>query len=260
MGDTAHEDSVWQARLATLAQLAETTKSRWDESVVIQRTRNHPPRPFFVEFSGTPKSGKSSTIEVVRHFFRRNGFRVLAPAEGASRRTPEFLKDDLVFFNVWSGCYSLTHLLERAKEDAPYDLVLLDRGLFDVACWVEYLATNNLILPAEADAVRQFFSLERWKALIDLVVLMTVDPATAMTREYQDRLTLAKGRAMNESFLRDINDAYARVARTLGPAFPEFVHLDTGDPNGSLREGSYTVVEAALNGMTTHANRIWQRK
>jgi putative protein kinase ArgK-like GTPase of G3E family len=45
-------------------------------------------RPFFVEFSGTPKSGKSTCIDIVSHFFRRMQYKVLAPSEGASKRTP----------------------------------------------------------------------------------------------------------------------------------------------------------------------------
>ena len=68
--------------------------------------------PLFVEFAGTPKSGKSTCIDTVSHFFRRLGYNVLAPTEGASKRTPYYLKDDLVAFNAWSATYALTHILE----------------------------------------------------------------------------------------------------------------------------------------------------
>ena len=66
----------------------------------------------FIEFSGTPKSGKSTCIEIVAHFFRRLDFKVLAPAEGASRRTPYYLKEDWMAFNTWSASYALMHVLE----------------------------------------------------------------------------------------------------------------------------------------------------
>ena len=50
---------------------------------VLDRLRSDPrDRPVFVEFAGTPKSGKSSCIEIVRHFFRRSDIKVLAPAGG----------------------------------------------------------------------------------------------------------------------------------------------------------------------------------
>ena len=60
-------------------------------------------RPVFVEFAGTPKSGKSTCIDTINHFFRRVGYKVLAPTEGASKRTPYYLKENLVSFNAWSA-------------------------------------------------------------------------------------------------------------------------------------------------------------
>jgi putative protein kinase ArgK-like GTPase of G3E family len=41
-------------------------------------------RAFVLEFAGTPKSGKSTSVEAVRHFFSRNGFRVRVLAERAA--------------------------------------------------------------------------------------------------------------------------------------------------------------------------------
>lgn len=59
----------------------------------IERLKKCPrSRPLFVEFAGTPKSGKSTCIDTVNHFFRRSGYKVLAPTEGASKRTPYYLK------------------------------------------------------------------------------------------------------------------------------------------------------------------------
>lgn len=55
--------------------------------------------PVVVEFSGSPKSGKSTTIDIVSHYYKRLEFRVWAPTEGASKRTPYQLKRDLVAFN-----------------------------------------------------------------------------------------------------------------------------------------------------------------
>ena len=39
--------------------------------------------PVFIEFAGTPKSGKSTCIDTVSHFFRRTGYKVLAPNRGS---------------------------------------------------------------------------------------------------------------------------------------------------------------------------------
>ena len=56
--------------------------------------------PVIIEFSGSPKSGKTTNIDIIDHFFRRSNFKVWAPTEGASKRTPYNLRRDLVAFNA----------------------------------------------------------------------------------------------------------------------------------------------------------------
>src|SRR5215475_10195981 len=56
-------------------------------------------RAFVIEFAGTPKSGKSTSVEAIRHFLNRNGFRVHVLIEPASV-CPIPMKGHL-FFNTW---------------------------------------------------------------------------------------------------------------------------------------------------------------
>ncbi len=41
-------------------------------------------RAFVIEFAGTPKSGKTTSVEAIRHFFARHGFNVHVLVERAS--------------------------------------------------------------------------------------------------------------------------------------------------------------------------------
>lgn len=68
-------------------------------------------QPIVVEFAGTPKSGKSTNIDVLNHFLRRSEFKVAAPTEGVSKRTPYNLKSDLMAYNSWALCYAISELL-----------------------------------------------------------------------------------------------------------------------------------------------------
>ena len=183
------------------------------EDVLTRIKQNQPSGPLFVEFAGTPKSGKSSCIEIVRHFFRRVKFHVLTPAEGASRRTPSYLKNNLPAFNTWSACYALTHVLE-GKHDAHdrYHLALLDRGLFDALAWFELLRTDGMISGEEADTIQGFLSLERWRSSIGIVFLFQTDPETSMKRENEHTLIDDPGQAMNPDFLPRLNKAYESVS------------------------------------------------
>lgn len=178
----------------------------------LRRLRESPrPGPVFVEFAGTPKSGKRSCIEIVRHFFRRTEFKVLAPAEGASRRTPWYLKDDLMAFNTWSASYALMHVLEGLHGSDQYDLAILDRGLFDALAWFELLAKRGDISAEDRDTVHGFLRLAKWRNAIDSVFLFRTDPDTSLEREHMDKLIEEPGQAMNVAFLTELNEAYEEV-------------------------------------------------
>ena len=180
---------------------------------------NPPVRPVFVEFSGTPKSGKSTCIDIVSHFFRRVGFNVLAPTEGASKRTPYYLRRDLVAFNTWSASYALTHIIEGLHHSDRYHLAILDRGLFDALAWFQLLENSGEISREVRDTIHNFLLVERWKSVIDEVFLFTADSATSLERENEDKLIDEPGRAMNPDFLDKLNCAYSEVREQYGEQF-----------------------------------------
>ena len=203
-------------------------------------------RPVFIEFAGTPKSGKSSCIEIVRHFFRRSDIKVLAPAEGASRRTPCFLKDDLMAFNTWSASYALMHVLEGLHGSDRYDLAILDRGLFDALAWFELLATEGAISPEDRDNVQRFLQIEQWRTVIDEVFLFRTDPETSLEREHKDRLIEEPGQAMNPEFLQKLNLAYEAVERKYANGFRRFQSVDTSNSAGTSPKSTAGEVAAKI--------------
>src|SRR3989338_10083226 len=101
----------------------------------IETRRNHNvlPRPFFIEITGTPSAGKTTTIKELDKFFRRMGFRVLCPQEGAEvirhieRTTP--------LYNIRTGLYALQILIDLSHGH-QYDIVIFDRCIFYSFCWM----------------------------------------------------------------------------------------------------------------------------
>ncbi len=201
--------------------------------ILTELRENERERPVFIEFSGTPKSGKSTCIEIVAHFFRRVepdrrlGFKVLAPAEGASRRTPYYLKENWTAFNTWSASYALMHVLEGLHGSDRYDLAILDRGLFDALAWFELLATQGEIAPEERDQVQSFLQIKYWRSQIDAVLLFKTDASTSMEREARDKLIDEPGSAMNDDILPKLNDAYDVVKAKYAGQFSRFEIIDT---------------------------------
>ncbi|MCH7922112.1 MAG: hypothetical protein IH975_03615 [Nitrospinae bacterium] len=210
-----------------------------------------PDRPFFIEFSGSPKSGKSTCIDIVAHFFRRLNFRIMAPTEGASKRTPYYLKDDITAFNTWSACYALTHVLEGLYHSDRHDIAILDRGLFDALAWFELLATMGEIQPDERDKIHEFLLLPKWQGVIDYVFLFKANPETSMGREGENHLIQDHGRAMNPEFLGMLDKAYDRTLSKFADYFQNLKVVDTSkeqksSPKSTANEVVSDIVEVII--------------
>ncbi|HUU83057.1 MAG TPA: NUDIX domain-containing protein [Phycisphaerae bacterium] len=207
-------------------------------------------RPFFFEFAGTPKSGKSTIIGIVSHFLHRTGFSVVQPVEGASLRTPETLRDDWLAFNAWSVCCALHHILEMAHEKEPPEIVLLDRGLFDAAAWMEFLeASQGRLSDLDRAVITDFLMLDLWRKREVAVFLFTADRQTSLARETHCKLTAEHGSVMNPEILAGLNDAYLRAAERLKCQF-SIGHVDTsfqGDQAPSFQRIAYVVAERMLD-------------
>lgn len=215
---------------------------------VLSNLKSNPPdRPVFVEFSGTPKSGKSTCIDIVSHFFRRVGFNVLAPTEGASKRTPYYLRSDLVAFNTWSASYALTHILEGMYHSDKYHLAILDRGLFDALAWFQLLESNNEISKEVRATIQNFIAIEKWRSVIDAVFLFTADSTTSMERENADKLIDEPGRAMNPEFLNSLNQAYRTVRNAYGDKFRITDINTSNNENTNAKETAAQIADSILN-------------
>lgn len=199
-------------------------------------------RPIIIEFSGTPKSGKSTCIDIVSHFFRRLRYRVLSPSEGASRRTPYHLRGDLVAFNTWSASYALTHILESLYDPHDYQLVILDRGLFDALAWFQLLVSRGQINQETCDQVHNFFLIDKWRSIIDEVFLFTADPDTSMDRENQNALIDEPGSTMNPPSLQELNSAYSSVRDRYANDFQHFEMIDTSSSQDTTPQSTAALV------------------
>ena len=99
-------------------------------------------RPIIIEFSGSPKAGKTSCINSLRQFLKRNGFEVEVIQERASICPVSDKQSPM--FNVWTSCMSLAGLIGIVEDKkSTCDVIILDRGVFDALCWFEWLTACN---------------------------------------------------------------------------------------------------------------------
>ena len=199
------------------------------------------PRPFVIEFAGTPKSGKSTSVESIRHFLSRQEFRVHVLTERAEL-CPIPMKGHL-FFNTWCAASMLAELL--ANVETVTDIIIVDRGLFDALIWLSQQEKRGELIPEEARTLEKFLLLKRWRSLIDVVIVMSVSPAEALSRENAQHITQKGGSIMKPEVLDAINTAVSYAIGQYKDQFPAIInHQTTGY---SVRESNVALTERLLD-------------
>lgn len=191
-----------------VAELRESTKQ-------LQEQLQGEFAPVVVEFAGSPKSGKTTTIEIVSHFYKRLGFSVYAPSEGASKRTPYHLRRDLTAFNSWTLNYAISELLVAYHNVDRFDLIFLDRGPFDSLAWMGVLEKRGEVSPEDFAVIKQFALLPKWSEIVTRLYLFTCDTVLSLEREHEAKLIRAEGTAMNDAMLTELRQEYEILASEL---------------------------------------------
>lgn len=200
-------------------------------------------RPLIIEFSGSPKSGKTTAIGVLSLFFRRNNFRVETFTERAS--ISPIAKKGHPDFNVWVSCASLQGLIESSEKDI--DLFILDRGIFDALVWNRLFARTGKFTAQEAETIEAFFVMDRWTRLVDLVCVMKCDPSKSIEREYANQLTSKRGTIMDAGILEQLNLAIDDTLARCAPKFKNTIVIDT--TNTDTRRGAIEIAQRTLGAL-----------
>lgn len=186
------------------------------------------PRPFFVEFTGSPSSGKTTSITEMYKFLRRLGFRVYKPMEGAEEI--QHIPRTTHVYNIRTGLYALQILLDESYKHT-YDVVILDRGIFDAYAWMMYWRDKNKITDAEQDRIQKFFLSSSWSAQIDAAFFMVCDPEEAMRRELRIALSERLGETTNPASIAKLVDRYTRAYEQLRGEYRQLELINTTNMN-----------------------------
>ncbi|OGP60556.1 MAG: hypothetical protein A2V67_15220 [Deltaproteobacteria bacterium RBG_13_61_14] len=198
------------------------------------------PRSFVIEFAGTPKSGKSTSSEAIRHFLSRYGFRVHVLTERAAV-CPIPMKGHL-FFNTWCAASMLAELLSKVETET--DIIIIDRGIFDTLVWMTLQENRGEITADEARTIEAFLLLERWRSLIDLAVVMSVSSEEAIARENGQHITQKLGTIMTPAMLLAITESVQQALKRYGSKFYAVIsHQTTGH---QLRQSNIDLAKKVL--------------
>jgi len=168
-------------------------------------------RPFIIELFGTPKSGKSTMKEMIKHTFKRNHWSVSTPTEGAE--AVEWVKRLEPQYNFQTAEYALSRIRELAYGPLhrSFHVGILDRANMDGVVRMDYYLARGIICEAERQAIENYYLLSLNEEMIDLHVCLVADPEVAIQRELARAVAKKHGETMNPKTLADLLDAHHRV-------------------------------------------------
>lgn len=203
-------------------------------------------RPIIIEFCGSPKAGKTSSITALNIFLKRNGFKTVVLTERASV-CPISDKQSPIF-NVWTSSGTINEINEKMDKansgGESIDVILCDRGIFDALCWFRWLKNRNKMSEDEYNILTDFAMLNRWQKNIDLVYVFMTTPDESIRREYANLLTEKRGSIMKEEILAQYKESVEETLQEYKKAFRATCVEDT--TNREPNDVSYEVTEKTL--------------
>lgn len=187
--------------------------SRYDELVKLneqlEKMKVHK-KPFLIEFLGSARSGKSTSIELIADVLRKHGMRVLVVDEETVKLTKEINKNRSKKMSVDSLDYTNQVIEEKILlYDSFYqkeeDIIIFDRGINDEFIWLDtFGATNDRL--KEYDKILE----ERY---VDTLIIQICDVDVSLERKYFNSLSILPNKWTNEETLTKYLNGIDRVSR-----------------------------------------------
>ena len=206
-------------------------------------------RPIVIEFCGSPKAGKSSCINSLAMFLRRNEIRTTVISERGAI-CPIRNKFD-PSFNIWAGCSGLVSLSEiLANHSKYYDVVIMDRGFFDAICWFHWQKSLRKLHEKHYYRFIEFFLSPRWISKMSILYIFKTDPEVSLQREHAHLLTDKPGSIMNAEVLQNFNEAVDQCVKLHGVHYGNKIkQIDTSKKDQD--KVSYEVTKDILETLNT---------
>ncbi|MGL4393152.1 MAG: hypothetical protein ACRCSK_06935 [Fusobacteriaceae bacterium] len=199
-------------------------------------------RPIVIEFAGSPKSGKTSCINSLALFLKRNSVKTVVLTEKASICPIKDKQSPL--FNIWTFNAMLNEL-NAAYDAKGIDIIICDRSFFDAICWFKWMISRKILDRSNFNTLYNYVTYEKWIGRIDLVYVFIATPDISIEREYANLLTNKMGSIMNKTVLSQYNLAINDAINEHGDVFKKIEMIDTSkkDQNMVSKEVTTKVLE-----------------
>lgn len=207
-------------------------------------------KPYVIEFTGTPRTGKTTLINNLCDFFKKGGFNVIVLEEFTTSRKykqeiyPKLKNEYKKVVNIEIPKYVLKELKEAISQNP--DIILIDRSLFDRTIWMDRLYNKNGLLKQEYDEFMNEY-IEIIKENIDIILATYTDSLTSLTRDYNANLSLETRTFLNEDNINEYNNSLINMSNISKDKDVNMFIFDTTEKN--QRQISFEVADTILGNM-----------
>ena len=174
-------------------------------------------RPFVIEFTGTPRTGKTTIINALSDFFKKGGFNVCVVEE----LTSSYIYKNKLSKEWKNAGYSIGEINKRimwmslnelrlAIECNIYDIIIVDRGISDRQVWNYIRFKSGDFTTDKYNKLREVYE-ENAKKLIDMLVITSASPNECIKRDFRTCISLEKRNFITVKNVKCLNNAMRDV-------------------------------------------------
>jgi len=207
-------------------------------------------KPYVIEFTGTPRTGKTTLINNLLDFFKKCGFKVSVIEEFTTSKKYKkeiypLLKDKYKnIVNTEIPKYVLQELEDNINDNP--DIIIVDRCLYDRLIWVDRLYLKDGMSEEEYNDYKKIY-IPLIKEKIDIIISTYTDSLTSLKRDYLANLSLEKRNFLNEENINEYNKSLLNTKELANIENINFNLFDT--TNKSIREISLEVTDIIIDNM-----------
>lgn len=187
-------------------------------------------KPFVIEFSGTPRTGKTTIINNLYDFFKKGGFHTTIIEEfTTSKYYKEVFKEKNKDLSTTESNIAIVEEVTKQLENAVHsdkEIILIDRSINDRQIWNyrRYISGN---MPEELyyETTEKYSSIS--KELIDFLVITYAESLTSLKRDYSSSLALEKRNFLNIDNLDEYNNSLKDIEELFKTSVEDSILLDT---------------------------------
>lgn len=207
-------------------------------------------KPYVIEFTGTPRTGKTTLMNNLYDFFKKGGFTTSTLEEFTTSQRykkeiyPRLKNEYKSVINTEIPKYALENL--NMAIDKNNDIILIDRSLFDRMIWMDRLYNKNGVTEREYnDYIDKYTKIINDK--IDIVIGLYTDSLTSLRRDYTANASLEKRTFLSEDNINEYNNSLMNMKKLSNKENINFYLFDT--TNKSERDISFEILDTILTDM-----------